>query len=58
MTASCVYVDEDNHSDDILEVYHGKPEPTFVCGYHEQRFGVPGWSRSPLNADLTPKAPT
>jgi hypothetical protein len=23
-----------NHSDDLIEVYHGHTTPTLVCGYH------------------------
>lgn len=23
-----------NHSDDVTAVYHGRTEPTYVCGYH------------------------
>lgn len=38
----------DHHSDDIMEVYSGSPEPVYICGYHEQRFGVPGSSKSIL----------
>lgn len=38
----------DHHSDDLFEVYSGNPEPTYICGYHEQRFSVPGSSKSPL----------
>lgn len=24
----------DNHSDDIVDVYHGSTTPTHLCGYH------------------------
>ena len=41
----CVYSQETVHSDDILAVYHGHVEPTYVCGYHEMRWGVPGSGR-------------
>jgi hypothetical protein len=39
---ACVWAAEKgNCSDDLLEVYHGRNEPTYICGYHEERFGVP-----------------
>jgi hypothetical protein len=38
----------DHHSDDILEVWYGHTEPVHICGYHEQRFSVPGAAKSPL----------
>ena len=37
----CAYVDAPNHSADLLAVYHGRPKPTYLCGYHEQRYGIP-----------------
>jgi hypothetical protein len=42
---SCVYTQEGNHSRDVLQVWHGATTPTYVCGYHEQRWGVPGTGR-------------
>lgn len=27
----------DNHSDDLITVYSGRPEPVTVCGYHLMR---------------------
>lgn len=30
-----------NHSDDILEVWHGKPAPLYVCGYHFHMYDGP-----------------
>lgn len=33
----CAWTQSDHHSDDLMEVYHGKPEPTYLCGYHESR---------------------
>lgn len=42
---ACVYSQETHHSDDIMEVWHGSDTPTYICGYHEQRFGVPGTGR-------------
>lgn len=37
----CVWTDSDNHSDDLLAVFHGDVIPTFICGYHEESRGIP-----------------
>lgn len=37
----CYYTFTDNHSDDMVMLYHGTTEPLRVCGYHEQQYGVP-----------------
>ena len=32
-----------NHSGDIIEVWHGSPEPLYLCGFHEDlgtHFGI------------------
>jgi hypothetical protein len=39
--ARCVYTDAEHHSTDLLQVHHGRPEPTIICGYHEQALGLP-----------------
>lgn len=52
---SCVYSQETNHSDDIIAVYHGETEPTYICGYHEQRWGVPGTGRYQAETGRTAK---
>jgi hypothetical protein len=31
---------EDNHSADRIVVWHGRPEPLLVCGFHESRDDV------------------
>jgi hypothetical protein len=28
-----------NHSDDIIEVWHGEPEPFILCGFHASQLG-------------------
>jgi hypothetical protein len=33
---TCQYP-SDNHSEDLLAVYHGETEPLTLCGYHESR---------------------
>ena len=39
---TCVYAaTKGNCSDDLLAVHSGRPAPTFLCGYHEMRFGIP-----------------
>lgn len=38
MKAQCVIVGT-NHSKDIFKIYHGRPEPLYLCGYHEQKHG-------------------
>lgn len=38
----------EHHSDDLLEVWYGHVEPVYICGFHEQRFSVPGSRKSPL----------
>ena len=30
----------DNHSDDILTIWHGATTPLTLCGYHYLRYGV------------------
>lgn len=34
----CAYIAADHHSDDLVEVYYGSPEPTLLCGFHETYF--------------------
>jgi hypothetical protein len=29
-----------NHSTDVAEVWHGRPDPTYICGYHLQSVGL------------------
>lgn len=50
-THQCVYTDEKNHSDDVHAVYHGKEEPTYICGYHEQKLGIPKSSKTANSED-------
>lgn len=40
MKKTCESTMSPNHSKDILEVWHGRPEPTYICGYHESRGGL------------------
>lgn len=48
---TCVYTDTDNHSADIIEVWHGRTTPTYLCGYHEQSRGLPSkWEQSKARA--------
>ena len=35
-TTLCHYP-SDNHSPDIIKIWHGRPDPTHVCGYHYQK---------------------
>ncbi len=35
----CKFASEGNCSDDIIELWHGRSEPTYICGYHEQSKG-------------------
>jgi hypothetical protein len=40
----CVYAGDESKgscSDDIIEVHSGRPEPTYICGKHEQQWGIP-----------------
>lgn len=37
MTTQCVHPGE-VHSDDLVEVWHGAPEPVYGCGYHALYF--------------------
>lgn len=43
LARSCVYIDTDNHSDDLIAVHHGMPDgrPTYICGFHEESRGIP-----------------
>lgn len=35
MTATCAYPStSNNHSDDLVIVHHGCPEPVTLCGFH------------------------
>jgi hypothetical protein len=36
----CESTVSENHSDDLLEVWAGKPSPRYVCGYHAEREGL------------------
>lgn len=38
---TCQHTATPNHSSDLLEVFHGKTEPTIVCGYHFHNWGLP-----------------
>ena len=29
--------EELNHSDDIWEIWHGRPQPIYLCGFHYQK---------------------
>ena len=46
----CVWEGQSACSDDIFEVYHGSTTPTYICGKHEQQYGVPGSSKNPKTA--------
>ena len=30
---TCRFTDQPHHSDDLFEVWSGRPEPRYVCGY-------------------------
>ncbi|MFY1620062.1 hypothetical protein [Micromonospora sp. WMMD736] len=32
--ASCAFTSVSHHSRDRVRVYHGKPDPVVLCGYH------------------------
>lgn len=31
---TCIIANTDNHSDDMIELWHGATEPIHVCGFH------------------------
>lgn len=33
----CAWHRSGHHSNDIIEVWYGRSEPTYLCGYHESR---------------------
>jgi len=35
--AACILASLPTHSADIVEMWHGSPEPVYVCGYHASR---------------------